>query len=200
MDSGVKPGQALPRTNWTSSPTVRRLCVRSSSSGSSACSGSACPADVRSVAPLLSPAVESGLRARSVCAETAEWLRGHVAVRASPLWDPCRSGRGRVEVQAFALAQDVVQDVHRPWRHGNLELPEEGRGGGRGAVGQRGVERLQLGFTMPFVGALFTIVLQLHNETTSSVMNARTATSTTTTTGAMHEASRRPLHYSQLRH
>ena len=35
-------------------------------------------------------------------------------------------------------------------------------------MGQRGVERLQLGFTMPFVGALFTIVLQLHNETTSS--------------------------------
>ena len=81
MDSGVKPGQALPRTNWTSSPTVRRLCVRSSSSGSSACSGSACPADVRSAASLLSPAVESGLRARSVCAETAAWLRGDVSGR-----------------------------------------------------------------------------------------------------------------------
>ena len=140
MDSGVKPGQALPRTNWTSSPTVRRLCVRSSSSGSSACSGSACPADVRSAASLLSPAVESGLRARNVCAETAAWLRGVVAAGASPLWAP-RSGRGGVEVQAFALAQDVVQDVHRPWRHGHIELPEGGRGGGRGALRQRGVER-----------------------------------------------------------
>ena len=131
MGSGVKPGQALPRTNWTSSPTVRRLCVRSSSSVSSACSGSACPADDRSAASLVRPAVDPGLRARSVCAETAEWLRGYVAAGASPLWAP-RSGRGGVEVQAFALAQDVVQDVHRPWRHGHLELPEEGRGGGGG--------------------------------------------------------------------
>ena len=79
--------------------------------------------------------------ARKECAETAQWLRGDVAARASPLWAPCRSGRGRVEVQAFALAQDVVQDVHRPWRHGHIELPEGGRGGGRGALRQRGVER-----------------------------------------------------------
>jgi len=133
MDSGVKPGQALPRTNWTSSPTVRRLCVRSSSSGSSACSGSACPADVRSVAPLLSPAVESGLRARSVCAETAQWLRGDVSGggvtslgrplgarwRRSPSLRPrpgCRPGRSQT------LA---------PWAP---RTARGGAGGGRGAM------------------------------------------------------------------
>ena len=158
MDSGVKPGQALPRTNWTSSPTVRRLCVRSSSSGSSACSGSACPADVRSAASLVSPAAESGLRARSVCAETVQWLRGYVGgggvtslgpplgarSRRSPSLRPrpgCRPGR----------SQTLAPWAPRTARGG------AGRGGRRG-VGSVASRAEELGFTMVQVGwCVFTL-------------------------------------------
>ena len=100
MDSGVKPGQVLSRTNWTSSPTVRRLCVRSSSSASSALPRR----QVCCISGLVSCRIQPVRKGRA--RGTAAWLcgdaggshlsapiRGEVASKSKPSPSPKMSSR-----------------------------------------------------------------------------------------------------------